>query len=128
LWFFSNLGFAFDAADNQGNAAPGFYLSDGTHQALVRSRLPISLNQWHHLAVVFDHRDGRIRLFIGGYETLYSNWGGVPGLGDLTNSADLWVGRLEGEPVAFHGLIDELSIAASVLTAQQILWLNRAEY
>lgn len=82
---------------------------------------PVTDNQWHHLAGIYDgvnneylYVDGQLAAQAAGATT-------TPNL----NGGDFWIG---GDPDAgayqfFNGVIDEVSLFTNALSASQILWL-----
>jgi autotransporter-associated beta strand protein len=86
---------------------------------VVKSGVPMTLNEWHHIAATYDKTSGFGAVYLDGV----SVFGETLGSFDLATSADLYIGHrpLTGEQFPwFAGLIDEVEIFNRALTADEI--------
>jgi len=83
----------------------------------------ISLGSWQHVAAVFTFGSGSVALYVNGAPVNGSWRLGHDGLeAVITNDHPLRIGALyEGKLLPFDGLIDEVRIWNSVLTADQLM-------
>ena len=122
------------------NAAQGLLgvLRTDTWRGSIIGSTPVRDGQWHHLAVVFSpktkgEKDGmQLRQYIDGRleNSFAKHHGKRPKSAEkLTASADgaLWIGRAAGRSGAgqFRGTIDELFVADTALSPQEIRHLMR---
>jgi hypothetical protein len=69
---------------------------------------------WHHVVVAFD-RDTGITVYVDGVAAVRA----VPTIGDVSNSANLRIGRATGL-LDFSGDVDEVAVYPSALPAQRV--------
>jgi hypothetical protein len=95
--------------DTNGNVRNGLDLTSGT---------PIPLDQWTHLAFVYDGRYAKA--YVNG---LLDKAEDVGAFQIQASARPLWIGRLLNT-YSFNGLIDEVRLYNSALSAAEIAWLT----
>lgn len=116
-----SLGAAHYLSVNLAKPIMALTLSSGlkTNQATAA----ISAGAWHHLVTTWASGEP-LRLYVDGAEVV----GGTPAAatGTITSSANIFVGCLGGASLFTSGLIDEVALYRSQLTAAQVLTHFRA--
>lgn len=78
----------------------------------------IKNNQWTHVTGVVDRRAGEIRLYVDG--SLQATQPIPANVGNVSNSADLYIGKNHAGGLFHNGLIDEVEIFDRALTQSEI--------
>ncbi|GGI57653.1 T9SS type A sorting domain-containing protein [Winogradskyella haliclonae] len=78
---------------------------------------PVTLNQWTHIAGVYDQANGTLSIYING--TLQNTAAGITG-SSLSTTNNTILGGVDWGNATFTGTIDELRIWDRALTAQEI--------
>ena len=88
--------------------------------SLVTTGIPMPLNQWWHLAGVFD--GAQLRFYINGILVA-----SAPGRLGPTNTGPIRLGAMDGaQPEAFEGLLDEVTLYNRALSGDEILSIYQA--
>lgn len=109
--------------DADGKVTAG--LSDGTNSRTATSAGTVNNNVWRHILAVFD-RDGNLQIYIDGVASGSAT--AISAVADINNANSLLIGaRKNGVPEDqfFNGLIDEPSIFARALSANEITLLSK---
>ena len=92
-----------------------FSFNNFDEKALANSATPVSLNQWHHVAAVYD--GSKMKVFVDGQLDATGEWTG----GIASNKADVLIGEnAERKGRCFDGLVDDLRIYNYALPESQI--------
>ncbi len=118
--FDGNRGFSLDLADNAGHTTLTLYLSDGHSPALARSTHNLLLNEWHHVVAVVSRELSTVSLYVDGVETPYAQRDSLSGLGSLSNSAPLHIGKLAGETNGFAGFAHDIAVYQGSLAGADV--------
>lgn len=101
------------------NGKPGFYRETSTYQAPIKTSSAIPLNEWHHIAGVYN--GSTMKIYLDGVES-----GSIANTYNVTNpisSLKVAIGAVHsnGTPTGyFKGKIDEVRIWNTARTASQI--------
>lgn len=88
-------------------------------------------NEWHHVAVTYTFgKSANVKAFIDG-QPLDGTWdmGGASELGPVVDDDEVWIGSsMGGSPGStFNGLIDEVAIHRTAITAKEIATIFKRE-
>lgn len=94
--------------------------ADGAGYTHVRGDQPLSINQWHHLLIVFDTTEKEISLYVNGILSKRGPWKGTTWGKD---NQSLYLGaHMAGQVQAsYQGQLDDLQIIAKAMTPQEAL-------
>ena len=100
--------------DTPGGKIRGFvYTAPGT-AAVAEGTTQMTLDAWHHVAMVYDGAE--IRIYLDGELD-----GEVAREGDINeNEASVWIGKKANESVWLNGTLDELRILNIAISQEQI--------
>lgn len=100
------------------------YISGGTNTNIGTGASLITAGQWTHVAFVLNNGTGY--LYVNGIQ---AGTGNLSGVNTPTTGANLRIGqRVSGGSIPFGGLIDEVRIWSTALTASQILANMNGEF
>ncbi|GAA0591446.1 LamG domain-containing protein [Kribbella sandramycini] len=92
--------------------------ADNAEPLLVVSNQPAAVNEWVHLAGVYDHAAAQLRLYVNG--VLQGHQDGVT-LWDAMDKLSIGRGKVNGQPADyFTGLVDEVQVGQGVLSGAEI--------
>lgn len=94
----------------------------------VVSNDPISLNEWHHIAVTYDgslHASG-VKMYVDGVAQEFDKTTDNELSGTLKTEKSFHIGRRE-KSASFKGLIDDVQLYAAELTADEVARLSKGE-
>ena len=74
-----------------------------------------ALNQWHHLAVVYDSNESLVRVYFDGELDMEGEWGAL-----LAAFGPGRIGSWDGGGREWHGMLDEVIIFNSLLEEDDI--------
>lgn len=94
----------------------GYDSNQGGYDSWVNGTTVVNNSQWHHACASRDNTNGAIKLFVDG--ALDAT--GTTGTGILTSNPNIKIGNGSDGNQPFVGLIDDLRLYTSVLTAEEI--------
>ena len=120
-WFLSIRGQQPDPS--AGETGDLYYQVSGGQDPFCVSKVALSLNQWHHIALVYSNGTQTVQEFIDGVQDFTTS--GLPSP-SLNTTADLRIGgdsAAANNAYAFHGKIAEVRIYNRGLAASEVLAL-----
>ena len=100
--------------DTPGGKIRGFVYTAPGAAAVAEGTTQMTLDAWHHVAMVYDGAE--IRIYLDGELE-----GDVAREGDINeNEASVWIGKKANESVWLNGTLDELRILNIALSQEQI--------
>jgi hypothetical protein len=100
----------------------GLHISVGGQWHTCNSDIALPKGRWLHLAAVYRAGSG-IRLYINGQLT---GQHGVSGRVPTAQDVDLLIGRHNHSPTAFNGIIDEVKLYNTALSAEELVIIGAA--
>ncbi len=94
----------------------------------IASKNPVSLNEWHHLVVTYDgskHAQG-VKLYVDGVAQEFDVTTNNELAGSLKTDKPFHIGRRH-KSVPFKGLVDDVQLFGSELSADEISLLSKGE-
>lgn len=106
---------------NSASSTFSFRVSDGTDQFIITSNVFSAVEQWVHLAVIFDESSATdSTIYLDGVPSKASTTGTIGNVGSLANSQDLTIGTQGNGNSDLNGFVDELKIYSYSRSAAQV--------
>lgn len=91
----------------------------GTETKIITEDFSFVPNQWYHLALVVDYKNGRdVSLYVNG--KLINSGGGITNVKDWKNAYTIMVGGIAANRAGFDGYLDEFQLYNKGLTADEV--------
>jgi hypothetical protein len=101
------------------NEVLGVYISDGTDQLYLTSKVALPTNTWNHVSVVYTDNTS-VKLYVNGKDQTNLNSGTIANVDSLANGSPLVIGAESDFQLPFQGQIDEVKVFKYALTPAQV--------
>jgi Concanavalin A-like lectin/glucanases superfamily/VanZ like family len=118
---YTGLGYQLDTTSDQGPRTIGFKLADASGRLMARyGRTPLELNQWYHVAGVYDAQARTLRVFLNGRPDDGCLIGHITGRQHISG-VHVFVGRRGGQRgYEFAGSIDDVRIYSRAVAQSEL--------